>query len=166
MVKKPTGNPPSHSVSVGKKVKDHPLNTTQGTKRLKDFRGAWLLLYFYPKDATSGCTQEGLDFSALAGAFKRLNTTLLGVSPDSVSSHQKFKQAHGFAFELVADEDKSLCQHFGVWVKKSLYGRQYMGVERSSFLIDANGTLVMEWRKVKVAGHAQAVLTAVKAHQQ
>lgn len=149
---------PSAAIMVGKKIPDQALLTTEGPKRLKDFKGQIVVLYFYPKDDTSGCTQEGLDFNALHATFKKHNAVILGVSPDSLVSHEKFRKKHGFKFDLIADEERALCQAFGVWVKKSMYGREYMGVERSTFLIDAAGKLHAEWRKVKVTGHAKAVL--------
>jgi len=146
---------------VGKKIKNAALLSTGGKTSFIDFKGTNLVVYFYPKDDTSGCTQEGLDFKAAHAQFKKRNTVILGVSPDGVASHEKFKAKHGFPFELVADEDKTLANAFGVWVEKSMYGRRYMGIERSTFLIDATGVLRAEWRKVKVKGHVEAVLEAV-----
>ena len=131
--------------------------------RLKDLRGKNVVIYFYPKDSTPGCTTEGRDFSALHAKFKRANTVILGVSRDSIASHTKFKEKQGFTFELLSDPDEKLCKQFDVIHEKSLYGRKFMGVVRSTFLIDADGKLREEWRKVKVAGHADAVLEAVKA---
>ena len=131
--------------------------------RLKDLRGKNVVLYFYPKDSTPGCTTEGRDFSALHSKFKRANTVILGVSRDSVASHEKFKEKQGFPFDLLSDPDERLCKQFDVIHEKSLYGRKFMGVVRSTFLIDAEGKLRQEWRKVKVKGHAEEVLEAVKA---
>ena len=131
--------------------------------RLKDLRGKNVVLYFYPKDSTPGCTTEGRDFSALHGKFKRAKTVILGVSRDSVASHEKFKEKQGFAFDLLSDPDERLCKQFDVIHEKSLYGRKFMGVVRSTFLIDSDGKLRQEWRKVKVKGHAEEVLEAVKA---
>lgn len=131
--------------------------------RLKDLRGKNVVLYFYPKDSTPGCTTEGRDFSALHGKFKRAKTVILGVSRDSVASHEKFKEKQGFPFDLLSDPDERLCKQFDVIHEKSLYGRKFMGVVRSTFLIDAEGKLRQEWRKVKVKGHAEEVLEAVKA---
>ena len=131
--------------------------------RLKDLRGKNIVLYFYPKDSTPGCTTEGRDFSALHSKFKRANTVILGVSRDSVASHEKFKEKQGFPFDLLSDPDERLCKQFDVIHEKSLYGRKFMGVVRSTFLIDAEGKLRQEWRKVKVKGHAEEVLEAVKA---
>ena len=131
--------------------------------RLKDLRGKNVVLYFYPKDSTPGCTTEGRDFSALHGKFKRAKTVVLGVSRDSVASHEKFKEKQGFPFDLLSDPDERLCKQFDVIHEKSLYGRKFMGVVRSTFLIDSDGKLRQEWRKVKVKGHAEEVLEAVKA---
>lgn len=131
--------------------------------RLKDLRGKNVVIYFYPKDSTPGCTTEGRDFSALHGKFKRARTVILGVSRDSIASHEKFKAKQGFTFELLSDPDEKLCKQFDVVHEKSLYGRKFMGIVRSTFLIDAEGKLRQEWRKVKVAGHAAEVLEAVKA---
>ena len=131
--------------------------------RLKDLRGKNIVLYFYPKDSTPGCTTEGRDFSALHSKFKRAKTVILGVSRDSIASHEKFKEKQGFPFDLLSDPDERLCKQFDVIHEKSLYGRKFMGVVRSTFLIDAEGKLRQEWRKVKVKGHAEEVLEAVKA---
>ena len=131
--------------------------------RLKDLRGKNVVLYFYPKDSTPGCTTEGRDFSALHSKFKRAKTVILGVSRDSVASHEKFKEKQGFPFDLLSDPDERLCKQFDVIHEKSLYGRKFMGVVRSTFLIDTEGKLRQEWRKVKVKGHAEEVLEAVKA---
>jgi thioredoxin-dependent peroxiredoxin len=121
------------------------------------------VIYFYPRDNTPGCTLEGEAFRDLAPAFKKANTLILGVSPDSIASHEKFKTKYQFPFELLSDEEQALCQLFEVFKEKSMYGRKFMGVERSTFLIDADGVLRQEWRKVKVPGHADAVLAAAKA---
>jgi len=129
---------------------------------LKDFLGKKLALYFYPKDDTSGCTAEAIAFNALRREFDKAGTAILGVSPDSVKSHAKFKAKHRLDLELAADEDKAILEAYGVWVEKSMYGRKYMGVERSTFLIDGDGRIVQAWRKVKVAGHAEAVLAAAQ----
>ena len=131
--------------------------------RLKDLRGKNVVLYFYPKDNTPGCTTEGRDFSALHSKFKRAKTVILGVSRDSIASHEKFKEKQGFPFDLLSDPDERLCKQFDVIQEKSLYGRKFMGIVRSTFLIDSEGKLRQEWRKVKVKGHAEEVLEAVKA---
>jgi peroxiredoxin Q/BCP len=130
---------------------------------LKELRGKNVVIYFYPKDSTPGCTTEGRDFSALHGKFKRAQTIILGVSRDSIASHEKFKEKQGFPFDLISDPDETLCKKFDVIHEKTLYGRKFMGVVRSTFLIDADGKLRREWRKVKVKGHAEEVLEAVKA---
>ena len=137
--------------------------TGDKTIRLKDLRGQNVVLYFYPKDSTPGCTQEGLDFKNLHARFKRQKAVILGVSRDSVASHEKFKAKQKFPFELLSDPDEKLCKKFDVIKEKSLYGRKFMGVERSTFLIDENGKLAHEWRKVKVKGHVDEVLEALKA---
>ena len=131
--------------------------------RLKDLRGKNVVLYFYPKDSTPGCTTEGRDFSALHSKFKRAKTVILGVSRDSIASHEKFKEKQSFPFDLLSDPDERLCKQFDVIHEKSLYGRKFMGIVRSTFLIDTEGKLRQEWRKVKVKGHAEEVLEAVKA---
>src|SRR5882757_4581822 len=151
------------TIEVGKKAPTFSLGGTGGKWSLKDADGAAVVLYFYPKDNTSGCTQEGLDFAALNGQFKKAKAVVLGVSPDPIASHQKFKAKMAFPFELLSDPDQKVCNLFGVYKEKSMYGRKYMGVERSTFLIDAKGVLRHEWRKVKVKDHAEAVLAAVKA---
>ena len=133
------------------------------TIRLKDLRGQNVVLYFYPKDSTPGCTREGRDFTELHSKFRRQKTHILGVSRDSVAAHDKFKAKQGFPFDLLSDPDENLCRQFDVIHEKTLYGRKFMGVVRSTFLIDARGKLRAEWRKVKVKGHAAEVLEAVKA---
>ncbi len=137
--------------------------TRNKTIRLKDLRGQNVVLYFYPKDSTPGCTTEGRDFSELHGRFRRQKTVILGVSRDSIASHEKFREKQGFPFDLISDPDEKLCKAFDVIHEKTLYGRKFMGVVRSTFLIDTNGKLRNEWRKVKVKGHAEEVLKAVKA---
>lgn len=122
------------------------------------------MLYFYPKDSTPGCTTEGLDFNALLPQFKKAGAMVLGVSRDSVKSHDNFCAKQGFAFPLISDSDEALCRAFDVIKEKNMYGKQVLGIERSTFLLSPEGHVVQEWRKVKVAGHAEAVLAAVKAH--
>ncbi|MEM9209805.1 MAG: peroxiredoxin [Pseudomonadota bacterium] len=131
--------------------------------RLKDLRGKNVVIYFYPKDNTPGCTNESVDFSTLHPKFKRANTVILGVSRDSLASHEKFRAKFDFPFDLLSDPDEALCRQFDVIKEKNMYGRKVMGIERSTFLIDADGKLRGEWRKVKVKGHAEEVLDAVKA---
>jgi peroxiredoxin Q/BCP len=145
-------------------VGDFTADATGNQKiRLKDLRGKNVVIYFYPKDSTPGCTTEGRDFSALHNKFKRANTVIFGVSRDSLASHEKFKEKQGFPFELISDPDEALCKKFDVIHEKTLYGRKHLGVVRSTFLIDADGKLREEWRNVKVKGHADEVLEAVKA---
>lgn len=136
--------------------------TGDKTIRLKELRGQNVVIYFYPKDSTPGCTTEGRDFSALHAKFRRQKTVILGVSRDSLASHEKFKEKQGFPFDLLSDPDEALCKLFDVIKEKKLYGRTFMGVERSTFLIDKDGKLRQEWRKVKVKGHAEDVLEAVR----
>ena len=137
--------------------------TGDKTLRLKDLRGSNVVLYFYPKDSTPGCTTEGRDFAALNASFRRQKTVILVVSRDSLASHEKFKEKQGFPFDLLSDPEEKLCRQFDVIQEKSLYGRKFMGVVRSTFLIDADGKLRREWRNVKVKGHAEEVLDAVKS---
>jgi len=127
-----------------------------------DFRGNKLVLYFYPKDDTSGCTREAQDFTALADAFENAGTWVLGVSKDGPKSHAKFAGKYDLKVRLASDEDGAACEAFGTWVEKSMYGRKYMGIERATFLIDRDGTLARVWRKVKVPGHAEEVLAAAR----
>lgn len=145
-------------------VKDFSADATRDkTVRLKDLRGQNVVLYFYPKDSTPGCTTEGRDFSALHAKFRRLKTVILGVSKDSIASHEKFRAKQDFPFDLISDPDEKLCTAFDVIQEKSMYGRKFMGVVRSTFLIDADGKLRNEWRGVKVKGHAEEVLEAVRS---
>ena len=125
-------------------------------------RGYSVVLFFYPKDATPGCTQEGQDFKELYDTFKEQKCCIFGISRDSLSSHEKFKANQGFPFELISDTDQNLCNIFGVIKEKNMYGKQVMGIERSTFLIDPEGVLIREWRGVKVPGHAQEVLDSVR----
>lgn len=152
-------------IAVGKKVPAFSSLVTGGGKTWKSSEAAGfnLVIYFYPRDNTTGCTKEGEAFRDLAPAFKKANTLILGVSTDSVASHEKFKAKYQFPFQLLSDEQQELCGLFDVIKEKSMYGRKFIGVERSTFLIDAAGVLRQEWRKVKVPGHAEAVLEAAKA---
>tara|TARA_Y100001970_G_scaffold19338_1_gene21737 strand:+ start:33857 stop:34324 length:468 start_codon:yes stop_codon:yes gene_type:complete len=129
---------------------------------LNDFKGKNVVLYFYPKDSTPGCTLEGQDFRDLNKEFSKLNTIILGLSRESLTSHENFKKKQNFNFELISDPDEKICKQYDVIKEKSMYGRKYMGIERSTFLINSEGKLVKEWRKVKVKGHAQEVLDEVK----
>ena len=136
--------------------------TRDNTISLKDLRGQNVVIYFYPKDSTPGCTTEGQDFRDLHAKFGRQGTVVLGVSRDSIAAHEKFRDKQKFPFDLISDPDEALCRKFDVIQEKMLYGRKFMGIERSTFLIDAAGKLRREWRKVKVKGHAADVLEAVK----
>jgi len=151
------------NIDIGKKAPQFTLEGTAGSWSLSDGAGGAVVLYFYPRDSTPGCTQEGEDFAAAYAQFKRAKTSIFGISADTVASHEKFKQKMGFPFELLSDPDKKVCKLYDVIQEKSMYGKKYMGIERSTFLIDAKGVLRQEWRKVKVLGHAEAVLAAVKA---
>lgn len=134
-----------------------------GTVSLASFKGKKLVLYFYPKDDTSGCTKEAIDLEALRPELEANGAAILGASPDSVASHAKFKAKHDLGFALASDQAKAMLAAYGVWVEKSMYGRKYMGVERTTFLIGPDGRIAKIWRKVKVPGHAAAVLAAVEA---
>ena len=147
---------------LGKAAPTFSLPSTAGNFKLKDAAGKKLVLYFYPKDNTPGCTQEGADFAALASSFKKAGAAIIGISGDSLASHEKFKAKMKFPFELLADEDRTVCKLYDVIREKNLYGRKFMGIERSTFLIDAKGVLRREWRKVKVKGHADEVLAAAQ----
>lgn len=134
-----------------------------GTISLAQFRGKSVVLFFYPKDDTSGCTAESIAFTALAGDFAAAGTVVIGMSPDSVKKHDKFAKKYDLSVILAADEEKAVLNDYGVWVEKSMYGRKYMGVERTTVLIDANGIVRRVWEKVKVPGHAEEVLAAVRS---
>jgi peroxiredoxin Q/BCP len=151
-------------IDDGKKAPDFKLPDEAGkTIQLSKLKGRPVVVYFYPKDDTSGCTQEAKDFSCLAADFAAAGAEIIGISPDSAASHQKFKAKHGLSVHLLADEKKEAAQAYGVWVEKSMYGKKYMGIERSTFLIDKSGKLVKSWRKVRVPGHAEEVLAAVRS---
>ncbi len=138
-----------------------------GGKRvsLKDYKGQPLVLYFYPKDDTTGCTKEACDFRDSIAQFKRLKTAVLGVSKDSVEKHEKFKKKYNLNFPLLSDEDGKICEAYGVWKQKSMYGRKYMGIERTTFLIDSSGKVAKIYPKVKIPGHIDAVLADLKEIQ-
>lgn len=151
---------------AARKVPDLAITLAKaGDGRLSDFRGQWLVLYFYPKDHTPGCTTEGLDFNRLLPKFRKLGATILGVSRDSAKTHQNFCEKQGFKFDLISDADERLCKAFDVIREKNMYGRKVLGIERSTFLIDPDGRIALEWRKVKVKEHAEAVLAALKDAQ-
>ena len=153
----------TQTVAVGKKIPDIELHIT-GDKhlRLSDYLGKPLLIYFYPRASTPGCTQEGRDFSAAINKFRRQSCVILGASRDSLKRQENFKAKQEFPFELISDTDEELCKLFDVIKMKNMYGKQVMGIERSTFLIDHDGRLFQQWRKVKVKGHAEEVLEAVK----
>jgi peroxiredoxin Q/BCP len=146
----------------GAAAPDFELAGADGPVRLADFAGKPLVVYFYPKDDTSGCTREAQDFTALAGDFAKAGVALLGVSKDSLASHAKFTAKYGLAVPLASDPEGAMIEAYGAWVEKNMYGRKYMGIERSTFLIDASGKLARIWRKVKVPGHAAEVLKAAQ----
>lgn len=152
------------NIGVGDSAPDFQLPGDGGTTiSLSAHRGSIVVLFFYPKDDTGGCTTEALAFTALRPQFDAIGAKLVGMSPDSVKLHDRFKAKHGLDVALASDEDKSVLETYGVWVEKSMYGRQYMGVVRTTFLINAEGRIARRWDKVKVPGHAQEVLTAAKA---
>ncbi len=134
-----------------------------GEVSLSDLAGRTVVLFFYPKDDTSGCTKEAIAFTELLPEFESAGATVLGVSKDSVRKHDKFRDKHELKVTLLSDDESDVCERYGVWAEKSMYGKTYMGIERSTFLIDGEGTVREVWRKVKVPGHAEAVLDAVKA---
>ena len=151
-------------LTTGHPAPDFSLATDGGgTLSLSGLRGKSVVLYFYPKDDTSGCTLEAKDFNQLQPDFAKTNTVVIGISPDTVQSHDKFKAKYGLCFPLAADPDKATLEAYGVWVEKSMYGRKYMGVERTTVLIAPDGTVSRIWPKVKVPGHAAEVLAAAKA---
>lgn len=134
-----------------------------GAFRLSDFAGRLVVLYFYPQDGTEGCTAEAIDFSRLKPQFEAAGAVIFGISPDSPAKHERFREKYRLSVDLVADEERRAIEAYGVWTEKTMFGRKYMGVERATFLIGRNGIVVRMWRKVRVKGHADAVLTAVRA---
>lgn len=151
------------AISLGETIPVFNAEATCGEISSDMFKGRFTVLYFYPKDNTSGCTMEGRDFAALYDQFKNEGCEIIGVSRDSLKSHNNFCAKQGFPFALISDKEESLCRTFDVIKLKKLYGREYMGIERSTFLMDPEGKICGEWRKVKVAGHAQAVLDHLKS---
>ncbi len=151
------------ALEAGDKTPTFKLATDDGGEVSRaSLKGTPFVLYFYPKDDTSGCTREAVDFSAAAAKFAKLGIPVIGVSKDSVASHEKFRKKHKLKLTLASDPDIKMAQDWGVWLQKSLYGRKYMGMERATFLVDAKGVIVEAWHKVKVAGHVEAVLAAAK----
>ena len=150
-------------VEIGKKISNFKAKSTNENEfNLKDFQDGFIVLYFYPKDNTPGCTQEGIDFSNNYRKFKNLNTEIIGISKDDIKSHENFKKKYKYKFDLISDEDEKICKMFDVIKEKNMYGKKYMGIERSTFIIDKKGKLVKEWRKVKVKGHVEEVLKFIK----
>ena len=150
-------------IDKGMKAPDFSLPADGDTEvKLSKLKGQAVVIYFYPKDDTSGCTLEAKAFSEHLPAFKKLGAEVVGISPDSVKSHEKFRKKHELSITLAADEEKAAAKAYGVWVEKSMYGKKYMGIERSTFLIDKAGKIAKAWRKVKVPGHVEEVLAAVK----
>lgn len=153
------------SLDIATPAPDFDLPTDGGGQaRLSDYAGQFLVLYFYPKDDTSGCTKQAIAFSGLQDEFKAAGASILGVSKDSAASHDKFVNKHSLSIRLASDESLAACEAYGVWVLKKLYGREYMGIRRSTFLIGPDGTIRQIWNKVKVAGHAEIVLEAIHSH--
>lgn len=151
-------------VEDGKKAPDFQLPDAQGKPlRLSSLKGRPVVVYFYPKDDTSGCTAEAKDFTCLIDDFHKAGAEVIGISPDSPASHAKFQDKYNLGVRLLSDEERKAAEAYGVWVEKSMYGRKYMGVERSTFLVDSSGKVARSWRKVKVPGHAEEVLEAVRA---
>jgi peroxiredoxin Q/BCP len=150
-------------IGIGSTAPDFDLPRDGGGRvKLGDFHGRLLVLFFYPKDDTSGCTAESLAFTALSDDFRKAGATVIGMSPDSVQCHDRFVKKHGLSVVLVSDEERTTLEAYGVWKQKSMYGRNFMGVERTTFLIRADGTIGTIWQKVKVPGHAEAVLATVQ----
>ncbi|WP_374722580.1 thioredoxin-dependent thiol peroxidase [Peribacillus tepidiphilus] len=150
---------------VGEKAPDFELPASNGEKvRLSDFQGKNIVLYFYPKDMTPGCTTQACDFRDSYESFTELDAVILGVSPDPINRHEKFIEKHGLPFLLLSDENHEAAEAYGVWTLKKNFGKEYMGIERSTFVIDKEGKLVKEWRKVKVKGHVEEALQFVKEH--
>ena len=151
------------NIDIGKTAPQFSLEGTGGSWSVSDGAGSAVVIYFYPRDNTPGCTQEGEDFALAFPQFKKAKALIFGISADTLASHEKFKQKMQFPFELLSDPDKKVCKLYDVIQEKSMYGKKFLGIERSTFLIDGKGVLRHAWRKVKVNGHAAAVLAAVKA---
>lgn len=148
-------------LQTGDKAPDFAMESTDGPIRLKDFKGSYLVLYFYPKDDTPGCTNEAKDFTALADQFAEKNAKILGVSRDTLAKHEKFAAKHELAVILGSDADGTVTESYGTWVEKKLYGRTYMGIARETYLIDPKGSIIKVWKKVRVKGHAEEVLSSI-----
>jgi peroxiredoxin Q/BCP len=157
------GRNDGHKISNGDKAPDFELPTDDGgTFRLSAHAGTPVVVFFYPKDNTPGCTSEAKDFTRLAPEFRMAGVTVIGISPDSIAKHRKFREKHGLEVLLAADEDHAVAERYGVWVQKSMFGRKYMGIERSTFLIDRRGDVAEAWHKVNIPGHAEAVLSVAR----
>lgn len=153
-------------LTEGDKAPDFDLATDGGSRiSLNALKGGLAVIFFYPKDDTSGCTKEAIAFTGLKAEFEAAGATIIGISPDSAASHDRFKAKHDLEVTLGADPDKTVLNDYGVWVEKSMYGRKYMGVERSTFIVDSDGNIAKVWRKVRVPGHAEKVLEAVQSMQ-
>jgi thioredoxin-dependent peroxiredoxin len=153
-------------VKEGDSAPDFALPDSDGKiVKLSGMKGRYAVVYFYPKDDTTGCTMEALDFTALKAGFDELNAQIIGISPDSVKKHEKFRDKHVLQVSLLADPERAAIEAYGVWAEKKMYGRAYMGVDRSTFLIGPDGKILRAWRGVKVPGHAEEVLAALKKHQ-
>ena len=151
------------TLNIGDAAPDFTMPTDGNDEvSLSDFKGQSLILYFYPKDDTPGCTKEAQGFTEALEEFNGLNATIIGVSKDSVAKHDKFKAKYDLSFPLASDEESDVCERYGVWVEKNMYGKKYMGIERATFLIDENGKIAQIWRKVKVPGHVDAVKEALQ----
>lgn len=152
-----------HDLVAGGKVPEFRLPTDQGNEiGPSDFEGRYLVIYFYPKDDTTGCTREAQEFTTAIEEFRALGAEILGISRDSLTRHRNFRQKYGLEVMLASDEDGRVCEAFGVWKEKSMYGKKFMGIERSTFLVGPDGTVLSVWRKVRVPGHVEAVLEAVR----
>jgi len=155
---------PMTQLAIGDKAPEFSLPRDGGeTVNLSGFAGKMVVLYFYPRDDTTGCTKEAIGFTENVQAFAALDTVILGVSKDGVKKHDKFVAKHALKIALLSDEESDVCERYGVWVEKSMYGKTYMGIERATFLIDADGKIAQIWRRVRVPGHVDAVLDAVRA---
>lgn len=153
-------------LKIGDSAPDFKLPTDgNGEISLKDFKGKTVVVYFYPKDDTPGCTKESCSFKDNMATFNKIGTQVIGISKCSVAKHDKFKDKYGLNFPLASDENSDVCERYGVWVEKSMYGRKYMGIERATFLIDENGKIAQIWRKVKVPGHVEAVMKEIEGNK-
>ena len=149
-------------LQIGDKAPNFQIETTDGMRSLKDFAGRHLVLYFYPKDDTPGCTKEAIAFTEFASEFDEASASILGISKDTLAKHEKFKEKHQLSIPLGSDQSGELCEAYGVWVEKKMYGKTYMGIERATFLVDPTGKIAQIWRKVKVSGHVKAVLDTLR----